>query len=94
MRVTFEIDDELLASMKEYTGSKTNEETILYALNHMAAMPWMRDFYSRSLCTPDELADALIPGYDPDTYLDNPPPPDPTYQPPPRTHERTTPVRQ
>ncbi|KXU37692.1 hypothetical protein AXK11_00190 [Cephaloticoccus primus] len=75
MKITVEVDDALLAEVKEFTGCKTNEDTIRYALKDTTEHPWMKEYYSSPYrIDPEDLVDALYPDYDPKAIWGRPAP--------------------
>jgi len=49
IKLTIDIDDELMARVKDVTCAKTNGEAILTAANSMAQLIQMQEFFSEAL---------------------------------------------
>jgi len=69
MKLTIDINDELMARVKDVTCAKTNEEAILTAADSMAQLIQMKEFFSRG---PHPTAKEIRDAWDPacDTELD------------------------
>lgn len=66
MKMTMHIDDSLLERVIKYYGCESKTEAVDMALREMDRRAKFREFSKNGLgFTPDELADAVSPDYDP-----------------------------
>jgi len=62
MKITVEVDDEVLARVKARHQLKTYEDTVLFALRDVSQREYLKEFYSNPLMpTREELADISAP---------------------------------
>ncbi len=67
MKMTINIDEDLLKSVMAYRGFKTKTEAIEMALKEIDRKARFEELRRRGLgLTEEELGDAIYPGYDPD----------------------------
>lgn len=68
MKMTMNIDEEVLARVMKITGAKTKTEAVEIALTEMARRHKLKELFTAGLgLTPDELKAAFAPESDPDT---------------------------
>lgn len=66
MKMTMHIDKKMLADVMRAFGCATKTEAVNFALRELVRIRKLRDFAKNGLgLTPDELANAVVPGYDP-----------------------------
>jgi len=71
MKLTIDIDDELMARVKDISCAKTDEEAAITALVNFSELEQMKEFFSRGPHpTAKEIRDALDPAYVTETYRD------------------------
>jgi len=67
MKLTIDIDDELMARVKDVTCAKTNEEAILTAADSMAQLIQLKAYFSRG---PHPTGKQVREAWDPNYKLD------------------------
>jgi len=71
MKLTIDIDDELMARVKDISCAKTDEEAALTALVNFSELEQMKSFFSRGPHpTAKEIRNALDPTYVTEIYRD------------------------
>jgi len=71
MKLTINIDDELMARVKDISCAKTNEEAAVTALVNFSELEPMKAFFSRGPHpTAEEIRNALDSAYVTETYRD------------------------
>jgi len=66
MKLTIDIDDELITEVKDITCAENEEEAITRSLMNTASLHWGKKYWSRGPHpTPEELRNAYAPDYTP-----------------------------
>ena len=78
MKMTMHIDEKLLDEVMDTFGCVTKTDAVDFALRELVRKRKLREFGKTGLgLTPDELANAVLPGYDPLALRGGSPPPAP-----------------
>ena len=78
MKMTMHIDEKILEEVMDTFGCVTKTDAVDFALRELVRKRKLREFGKTGLgLTPDELANAVIPGYDPLALRCAEPPPPP-----------------
>ena len=85
MKMTMHIDEKLLDEVMDTFGCVTKTDAVDFALRELVRKRKLREFGRTGLgLTPDELANAVLPGYDPLALRGGSPPPPRHAKPRPR----------